>query len=131
MEFDAQDPLEEAYPGLDTRYPRRAYRFLLAAVGRIIGALERPRHISGRELLDGLAEYGLQSYGPLVTSVFADWNIQDGLDFGRMVFSLVEAGLLGKTEQDSLDDFADYPRLAGLADEWDPLEDFGPTLETD
>lgn len=121
---DPNEEFEKAYALLDRSYPRRAYRFLLTGLGRIMGALERPRHISGAELLDGLCDYALTLYGPLAPAVLAEWNVDKPLDFGRMVFSLVDNGLLGKTEEDSLDDFARFPRFHRLAEEWEPLSGF-------
>ena len=37
--------------------------------------------------------------------VFQAWNVEETDDFGRMVFHLVEHGLMGKTEEDNLEDF--------------------------
>jgi uncharacterized repeat protein (TIGR04138 family) len=33
------------------------------------------------------------------------WNVNKCKDFGEIVFNLVEHGILGRTENDSLDDF--------------------------
>jgi uncharacterized repeat protein (TIGR04138 family) len=37
--------------------------------------------------------------------VFSEWGIHATEDFGEIVFNLVDAGRLGKTETDSRDDF--------------------------
>jgi uncharacterized repeat protein (TIGR04138 family) len=39
-------------------------------------------------------------------AVFNQWGINETADFGRIVFSLVEAGLMSKTETDTVNDFA-------------------------
>jgi len=39
--------------------------------------------------------------------LFREWGLQDTADFGEIVFHLVEAGRLGKTDTDSKDDFKD------------------------
>jgi uncharacterized repeat protein (TIGR04138 family) len=62
-------------------------------------------HITGRELCLGLRDYALTRWGLMASLVLRRWNITQTLDFGRMVFNLVEAGRLGVTEEDSLDDF--------------------------
>ena len=36
-----------------------------------------------------------------------NWGIRRTEDFGRIVFGMVDAGLLRKTDEDSLDDFTD------------------------
>jgi uncharacterized repeat protein (TIGR04138 family) len=40
-------------------------------------------------------------------TVFAEWGVNEGKDFGEIVFNMVETGLLAKTETDSRADFQD------------------------
>ncbi len=89
----------------DRRYRLDAYRFVLATLNATVQQLPAPRHITGRELLDGIRDEGLKQFGPLTRSVFEHWGVQTTEDFGHIVFRLVDAGLLGKTEQDRLEDF--------------------------
>ena len=63
--------------------------------------------MSGKELLEGIREYAAQQFGPLAPTVFRSWGVRRTEDFGEIVFNLVESGLLGKTESDSREDFAD------------------------
>ncbi|MBL8745392.1 MAG: hypothetical protein JNK58_03445 [Phycisphaerae bacterium] len=67
--------------------------------------LEDERHISGQELCLGLRDYALEEFGLLARTVLTHWRIHRTEDFGRIVFALVEAGLMRKTDQDSPDDF--------------------------
>ena len=89
----------------DSRYKPEAYPFVLAALHFTVASLQERRHISGQELLEGIRIYGLDQFGPLARQVFEHWGIHSTEDFGRIVFALVEAKLLGKTEEDSLADF--------------------------
>lgn len=94
----------------DQRYHRDAYIFLREALEHTQKAIgrsgqERVRHITPRELLEGIREYGLASFGPMTHTVFAEWGLHSCLDFGHMVFRMVENNLLRKTEQDRLEDF--------------------------
>ncbi|AKJ64327.1 Minf_1886 family protein [Kiritimatiella glycovorans] len=94
----------------DPRYSEEAYRFVQEGLSFTARKLERPaegpgRHISGAELLDGLREYALQEYGPMAKRVLNHWGVHSCIDFGHIVFNMVEAGMLGKTEEDSLRDF--------------------------
>lgn len=89
----------------DLRYKPEAYTFVLAGLTTTIGKLPQPRHITGRELLEGLRSFGLEQFGPLTAQVFEHWGIRQTEDFGHIVFNLVEAHLLRKTEEDTLDDF--------------------------
>jgi len=63
------------------------------------------RHVSGPELLDGVRQYALKEFGPMVMTVFDSWGIHSCEDIGHMVFNLIGAGVFGKTEQDSIKDF--------------------------
>lgn len=63
------------------------------------------RHVSGQQLCLGLREYAIQEYGLLARTVLRRWKIQSCQDFGRIVFMMVDAGLMHKTEEDSLEDF--------------------------
>jgi uncharacterized repeat protein (TIGR04138 family) len=41
----------------------------------------------------------------MVVTVFDSWGIRSSEDVGHMVFNLIGAGIFGKTEQDSIEDF--------------------------
>ena len=43
----------------------------------------------------------------MVLTVFQNWGIHCCEDIGCMVFNLIDAGIFGKTEEDSIDDFKD------------------------
>jgi uncharacterized repeat protein (TIGR04138 family) len=70
------------------------------ATGRI-----RSRHITGQDLCHGLREFALAQWGLLARAVLRRWNITCTLDFGRIVFALIEAGQMQKTDEDNIDDF--------------------------
>ncbi|MFH1231945.1 MAG: Minf_1886 family protein [Planctomycetota bacterium] len=91
----------------DSRYQREAYNFVFEALEYTLKQIGKHRHISGGELLDGIHNYALQQFGPLAKMVFNKWGVYRTDDFGEIVFNLVDAGLLGKTEDDSKDDFKD------------------------
>ena len=94
----------------DPRYQRDAYVFLRDALDfttkqqkKIKGTTVR--HVAGPELLDGVRQYALKEFGPLVITVFDSWGIHWCEDIGHMVFNLIGAGIFGKTEEDSIEDF--------------------------
>lgn len=97
----------------DPRYQPEAYSFLLEALDATVKKIrkedpEHGRHVSGKELLAGIRDHALAEFGPLTFTVFAEWGIHATSDFGELVFHLVEAGRLGKTESDSREDFQDF-----------------------
>ena len=104
----------------DPRYKPEAYFFVLAALHFTVSHLPERRHIAGKELLAGIRIYGLDQFGPLARQVFDYWGVRSTEDFGRIVFSLVDAKLLGKTEEDSLADFQDVYDFSEAFDP-DPL----------
>ncbi|MBU8871988.1 MAG: hypothetical protein KOO60_14065 [Gemmatimonadales bacterium] len=84
-----------------------AYLFVLEALESAMFDQEISEHISGQELLEWIRNLGNDRYGVMTGDVFNAWGVQSTLDFGRIVFHLVEAGLLRKRNQDSLSDFID------------------------
>jgi uncharacterized repeat protein (TIGR04138 family) len=62
-------------------------------------------HVSAEELLEGFRRMALREFGPMAVTVLHYWGIGSCRDIGEMVFSLVEAGAFGRTENDRIDDF--------------------------
>jgi len=90
----------------DRRYRREAYVFVSAALGHTVQTVGEGRHVTGRELCDGLRDYALRQFGRLARTVLESWGVCRTEDIGEIVFNMVEAGLLRKTEEDTRDDFA-------------------------
>jgi uncharacterized repeat protein (TIGR04138 family) len=97
-------------------YPVEAYLFVQDGLSYTVQKMHRKeadpetgekgsRHISGRELCLGLREKAWHDWGLLARTVLQRWNITTTLDFGRIVFALVEHNHLQKTDEDTLADF--------------------------
>lgn len=100
---------EEILKGIlarDSRYSAQAYSFVRDGLDYTVRRLDKPRHVSGIELLDGIREFALAEFGPMTKTLLNRWGIQRTEDIGEIVFNMVETGLLGKTEQDSRADFS-------------------------
>jgi len=89
----------------NSQYKLEGYHFLLAALHHTVSELKKPRHVSGQELLGGIRDYALEQYGPLTKTVLNYWGIHETVDFGHIVFALVEAGILRKQPEDTIKDF--------------------------
>ena len=63
------------------------------------------RHVSGQELCLGLRSLAVEKYGLLARTVLRGWGVRTTEDFGKIVYAMVEAGLLRTSENDSLEDF--------------------------
>jgi uncharacterized repeat protein (TIGR04138 family) len=84
-----------------------AYFFVLEALETVVAARADRGHVTGEDLLEGARRLGQERYGVMAPDVFRAWGVRTTLDFGRVVFHLVDAGLLHKRERDSLSDFID------------------------
>jgi uncharacterized repeat protein (TIGR04138 family) len=110
------------HPGLaevarrDPRYAYEAYEFLfegLAHTQRGLGRAAEPtrveesseNHVSGPELCAGLVDLARQEFGRMARVVFRMWGINNTDDFGEIVFNLIDANLLSKTDNDDRSDF--------------------------
>ncbi|RKX70507.1 hypothetical protein DRP53_04760 [candidate division WOR-3 bacterium] len=91
----------------DTSYHFDAYLFVLSALSYTLKRIRERRHVSGRELLEGIRMLGLELYGRFAPEVFHHWGVHNTLDFGKIVFALVDCGILRKREEDTLDEFKD------------------------
>jgi uncharacterized repeat protein (TIGR04138 family) len=94
----------------DARYGKEAYIFLKDALEFTIkqkkrGKTESGSHVNAGELLDGFRQLALKEFGPMVMTVLEYWGVRASYDVGQMVFNLIGAGVFGKTESDSVDDF--------------------------
>jgi uncharacterized repeat protein (TIGR04138 family) len=93
-------------------YPPEAYDFvqqgLSYTVQHIHGRGPKPRasrHVTGQQLCEGIRIFALNQYGMLAGTVLRHWNITSTLDFGRIVFALIEAGHMQRTDEDTIEDF--------------------------
>ena len=106
----------------DPRYAYEAYEFVFQALehtqkllGRkpaeVAGAAAEPAeahlHVSGPELLAGIRALALQEFGLMARTVFRMWGIDRTDDFGEIVFNLIEAELMSRTDEDSRAEFHD------------------------
>ena len=104
-------------------YPIQAYEFVQHGLGytvdKIHGEKKDPdvsRHVGGRDLCDGLREFALLQWGLLARTVLSRWHIKRTLDFGRIVFALVDNGWMQKTDDDTIEDFRDVFDFASAFD---------------
>jgi len=90
----------------DPRYAREAYVFVSESLGYTVQKTGRKGHVTGRELCEGLTEFALQQFGRLARTVLENWGVRRSEDIGEIVFNMVDAGLLRKTDEDRREDFS-------------------------
>ena len=71
----------------DSRYAREAYVFVRESLDftqKNIGKENKGniRHITGQELLDGIRQFALNQFGPMVVTVLEEWGVRNCRDFG-------------------------------------------------
>ena len=113
----AEDVLERLRER-ETRYDERAYIFVLACIEYLQSKLPARRHITSVELADGVREYALEVFGLLAPTVLRCWGVVETMDIGRIVFLLVDVGLLVTQPDDRIEDFAGSSTFAEDFDEW-------------
>ena len=94
-------------------YPIEAFAFVREGLNYAVEGVhddpeslsEDERHISGQQLCMGLRDMAISKYGLLAPVVFQHWQIRRTCDFGRIVFAMIDAGLMTKTSADTMEDF--------------------------
>jgi uncharacterized repeat protein (TIGR04138 family) len=94
-------------------YPIEAFTFIREGLtytsqrvhGNAENLAEVDRHISGQQLCMGLRDFAIEQYGMMAPVVLGHWNIHRTEDFGRIVFAMIQEGLMSKTQDDTTEDF--------------------------
>ncbi len=111
----------------DFRYDMEAYYFIRDALGYATKKYSRTaanRHVTGVELSEAIREFAIQEYGPISHLVLTEWGLTKTDDFGEIVYSLINEGVFGKTEEDRKDDFKDVFEFKNAF-----LDPFEPKIE--
>lgn len=106
------------------QYNERAYLFLLGSIEFLQTRLELRRHVSATELAWACRDFALQQFGLLAPAVLAHWGITRTEDFGRIVYTLVDVGLLVTQPGDHESDFSavyQFSDAFGEAYDWQGL----------
>ena len=99
----------------DQRYRTDAYFFLRDVLDFTIKRRKKQQkqrkegsslHVTSSELLEGFRLQTLKEFGPMSVTVLDYWGVKSGSDIGQIIFNLIEAGVLGKTENDTLTSFS-------------------------
>lgn len=89
----------------DRRYHPGAYEFVMEALNFSQKKFKKPKHVTGKELLDGIKALLLRKFGPMTLTVLDFWGIKQTEDFGNIVFNLVDNKILSKDENDHYESF--------------------------
>lgn len=113
MNLDHFSTTVDAIVAQDPRFERDAYLFVRDALEFTTKQIKKKAgsaspsecHVSSQQLLEGMRQYALQQYGPMVPTVFEHWRVRSCEDIGTIVFNLIEAREFGKSDHDTIEDF--------------------------
>ena len=95
----------------DGRYAPEAFQFLYDSLEHAVKLAGREqaegseRHVSGQELRRGMRAHAIEVFGPLAGEVWKRWGVRECIDWGRIVFLLVDNKMLNRQESDTIEDF--------------------------
>ncbi len=107
----------------DSRYPMEAYQFVREALVYAsdnmqlqLQEFERfteddgpvvERHFTGQQLCEAIRRYAINQFGYMAKVVLRNWNIDSTSCFGDLVYNMIEAEMMKKSENDQRKDFND------------------------
>lgn len=97
-------------------YSPRAYDFVREGLAHTVALVhgekaakqksqDDSRHVTGQQLCFGLKDFAVKQYGLLARTVLDRWGVRQTSDFGKIVFAMIDGGLMRKTDDDSFEDF--------------------------
>ncbi len=97
----------------DGRYDAKALKFVFDGLGHTIQrireaeeeGLERPRHITGAELAEGIAHLAVERWGLLARMVLNHWGLKTTRDIGEIVYLMIAHKWMTAQESDHIEDF--------------------------
>ena len=102
----------------DDTFPPMAYCFVRDSVHKALDNIaktkreivfdnDEPPDIKGADLCRFFRDTLITRFGPCAIDVLDTWNIKQTSDFGKIVYKLISVEILGKSENDSIEDFDD------------------------
>ena len=104
-ELEFTDAVLQRIRALDGRYHERAYVFVLAALESWQRRMGLRGHIAGGDLAVACRDFALEQFGLVARTVLSHWGIESTADIGRVVYVLIDVGLLTRQPSDRIEDF--------------------------
>jgi uncharacterized repeat protein (TIGR04138 family) len=104
-ELELTDAVWQRIRALDGRYHERAYVFVLAALEFRQRRTGVRGHIAGGDLACACRDFALEQFGLVARTVLSHWGIESTADIGRVVYVLIDVGLLARQPSDRIEDF--------------------------
>jgi uncharacterized repeat protein (TIGR04138 family) len=94
----------------DSPYPAEAFLLVLLSLPQR-QQHEPPQHLEAAQLCWRIRARAIEDYGADAGRQLAEWSIHSCDDFGDIVYRLIDAGLMAKSERDAREDFHDVFRF--------------------
>jgi uncharacterized repeat protein (TIGR04138 family) len=104
-ELELTEAIWQRVRARDGRYHERAYLFVLAALEFSQRKARARGHITGGELSWACRDFALEQFGLTARTVLSHWGIETTADIGRVVYVLIDVGLLIRQPTDKIEDF--------------------------
>ena len=99
----------------DGRYDAKALKFVFDGLGHTIQQIRReeeeehaePRHITGAELAQGIADLAIERWGRLAQMVLNLWGVRTTRDIGEIVYLMIAHKWMTAQDSDTIEDFDD------------------------
>ena len=114
----------------DSRYPMDAYQFVREALAYASDNMELQlqeferfsdgdgpvveRHFTGQQLCEAIRQYAVNQFGYLAKVVLRNWNIDSTSCFGDLVYNMIDAEMMKKSEKDRREHFDDVYDFDGV-----------------
>ncbi len=105
MDLTKVDSTIENICANDIRYHKNAYHNIFNALAYCETVMKTEKNLTAKELVIGYKDITLSKYGALALEVLHHWGIYSTQDIGNIVFNLVNANLLGRSQGDKIEDF--------------------------
>ena len=98
----------------DLRYRLHAYQFVRDSLAFAQEAIpndnpepEEEPHLTGQQLCEAIRLFAIDQFGYMSKTVLNSWGIHGTVDFGEIVYNLIDIGMMKKSETDQREHFAD------------------------
>lgn len=105
LELRLADEILTRIRARDGRYHERGYLFVLAGLEYCQRHRTTRGHIAGQELARACRDLAIEQFGLTARTVLSHWGIEATEDIGRIVFTLIDVGLLIRNSTDRIEDF--------------------------
>lgn len=105
------------------QYPVEAYAFVGEALRHAAQSLGKQeaegddRHITARQLAEGVLALAAQRYGLQAADVLRAWGLIKSEDIGTITYHLIECGIFGRQPSDDRRDFDNGPPFSVALEE--------------